>query len=245
LAGAGKTSLVKAYGEWLESSGYSVAYVNLDPGAKVLPYEPDLDVREYFTIEELMVERGLGPNGAFLAASEKLAELSEELVGRVSRLSEESDYVLVDTPGQMEMFVYREGGRLFVSKLKSAVPRTFSFFVVDGEYANRPQDLAVSLATAILVQVRLDIAVVPVVNKGDLVKDRELVEKLLKSPSALLEALLEGEGLGADVALRLAELVGEFSRAVRPVVVSAARGEGMEELHALAHEVFCACGDLT
>ena len=244
LAGSGKTTLAKAYSRWLKKNGYSVKVVNLDPGAKSLPYTPDLDVRRYFTIEELMLKHGLGPNGAFLKASEMLLEHSSTLLERISEFEASSDYVIVDTPGQMEMFVYRRSGSYFVSKLK-ALGSTLGVFIIDGEHANSPVDLAVSWTTSLLVQLKLDIPMVPVVNKRDLVSDIELVKSFVREPRSLIKVLLEEEGLLTDIAVRLVDLIEEYSQAIRPVLLSATKEEGLEELHSIAHEIFCTCGDLS
>uniref|UniRef100_A0A7J3ZIH9 GTPase n=1 Tax=Fervidicoccus fontis TaxID=683846 RepID=A0A7J3ZIH9_9CREN len=244
LAGSGKTTLTKAYSRWLRENGYEVRVVNLDPGAKSLPYTPDLDVRRYFTVEELMLKHGLGPNGAFVKASEMLLEYSNVLLERISELEASSDYVVVDTPGQMEMFVYRRSGGYFVARLK-ALGSTLGVFVIDGEHANSPVDLAVSWTTSLLVQLKLDVPMVPVVNKRDLIADVELVRSFVIEPKSLVRILLEEKGLLADVALRLVDLIKEYSRAVRPILLSATREEGLEELHSIAHEIFCTCGDLS
>ncbi|HIP65006.1 MAG TPA: GTPase, partial [Pyrodictium sp.] len=53
-AGSGKSHLVDAFGDWLEFNELSVARVNLDPAAEWLPYEPDVDVREYVDARKVM-----------------------------------------------------------------------------------------------------------------------------------------------------------------------------------------------
>ncbi|EQD73000.1 Protein of unknown function, ATP binding protein, partial [mine drainage metagenome] len=42
-AGAGKTTFVRAYREWLTTAGYDATVVNLDPGNDTADYEPDVD----------------------------------------------------------------------------------------------------------------------------------------------------------------------------------------------------------
>ena len=75
-AGSGKTTLTAALGKWIEENqGYNVGYINLDPGAETLPYNPDFDVREWFTVEDIMVKEDLGPNGAMIRAFLPLTEL--------------------------------------------------------------------------------------------------------------------------------------------------------------------------
>jgi len=114
-AGAGKSTLVKSYREWMENMSYDAITLNLDPGAEFLPYTPDVDIRENISLESVMQEYNLGPNGAQVVA----ADLMIQEVERVKELidSYDSDYVLVDTPGQLELFAFRESSSQLVRAL--------------------------------------------------------------------------------------------------------------------------------
>ncbi len=243
-AGSGKTSLVAAYSEWLEGQGYRVARVNLDPGAEGLPYSADFDIRNMFTVSEIMRRYRLGPNGALIKASDLIAgKVSEILRHRVFRRLH--DFVLIDTPGQMEIFVFRASGPRFIEGLKTRGP-VVGVFLVDGELVKSPVDLVVAWLTGLIVQMKMDIPVVPVVNKMDLVRDVEVVEKLIEDPLSLREEIAEkASGLIADVALDMAEILHKSTSAFRLVGISATRREGLDELHSLVHEAFCTCGDLS
>ena len=70
------------------------------------------------------------------------------------------------------MFVYRKSGQYFISKLKR-FSVIVGIFIIYGENVNSYVDLVVSWMTSILIQLKLDIPVVPIVNKAGLVKDRE------------------------------------------------------------------------
>ena len=69
-AGSGKSRLTAAYSDWLKMSKQDVAIVNLDPGVSVLPYSPEVDVRDYVDVGNLMEQYNLGPNGALIMAAE-------------------------------------------------------------------------------------------------------------------------------------------------------------------------------
>ncbi len=244
-AGSGKTSLAKAYAEWLKNNGYKVAIVNLDPGSRKLPYAPDLDIRDYFTVDEIMDKYGLGPNGAFMKASDMLLEYSNKILLNKIFVRKIHDFIIIDTPGQMEMFVYRKSGQYFISKLKK-LAAVMGVFIIDGENVASYVDLVVSWMTSILIQLKLDIPVVPIVNKSDLVKDRNIVELFIKYPEVFKRKILEAkEGLIADTAVQLIDIIRDFSQSLRPILVSAKTMEGIEDLHYIVHEVFCTCGDLS
>src|SRR5579863_1980996 len=101
-AGAGKTSLVSSFQGWLQAAGYDATVVNLDPGSESSTLAADIDIREWVRLSDVMDEYGLGPNGAQVAAADLIALKIFELKGALAELR--SDYVLVDTPGQVELF---------------------------------------------------------------------------------------------------------------------------------------------
>ena len=111
-AGSGKSTMVFAFQLWMNSQGLDCITVNLDPGAEALQYSPDLDVRDYVNIEEIMTEQGLGPNGAQVAAADMVAMNAKELADVLETF--ETNYVLIDTPGQIELFTFRASGPVLI-----------------------------------------------------------------------------------------------------------------------------------
>ena len=53
-AGTGKSTLCASLKEWYTHEGMNAAVVNLDPGAEFIPYEADVDVREWISISQIM-----------------------------------------------------------------------------------------------------------------------------------------------------------------------------------------------
>jgi len=100
-AGSGKTTMVGAFATWLNSQGLDCIKVNLDPGVDQLPYEPDVDIRDWISVPEIMKEQGLGPNGAQIAAADMLALNA----GEVAEVGTTAYGVLID--GMEEMGVHR------------------------------------------------------------------------------------------------------------------------------------------
>ncbi|MEM2273639.1 MAG: ATP/GTP-binding protein, partial [Candidatus Bathyarchaeia archaeon] len=110
-AGSGKSLFVKNFSAYLVNEGYRVKIVNLDPGVLNPGYESDFDIRSLFTVENIMREMGLGPNGAILEAMNKLTKID------LPRF-EDADYTLFDTPGQLEPFLFRDTGRIIIGKFE-------------------------------------------------------------------------------------------------------------------------------
>lgn len=76
-----------------------VALVNLDFANDILPYSPDIDIRDFFTIQQAMEEYELGPNGGLVFCMELLLQKIEWLYERIDAL--EVDYLVFDCPGQV------------------------------------------------------------------------------------------------------------------------------------------------
>jgi len=241
-AGAGKSALTAAFGKWIEqNTDQKVAYINLDPGCDFVPFEPDFDIRDYFTIAQVMRDESLGPNGAMVRAS----ELLEQKAGEFSRLINEieADIRLIDTPGQMEVFLFHGGPEM--TNLVEGV--TISLFLVDAEVTAKATGLVFTRLLGLSVGLRLGVPAISVLNKIDLAKDKLVdIDRMLSDVEHLKERVVkESSGVMIDLTLGLSKILPELLPAARLVKVSAKTGEGMQELYDIAHEIFCACGDLT
>jgi len=184
-AGSGKSALTSSLIGWLNERGNYAVGVNLDPGALTLPYEPDVDVRNYIDIMSLMKEMGLGPNGALILASDLLASRLKEVQEELESLN--PDYAIFDTPGQLELFSFRESGpyiaRRLVADEKAVV------FLFDGPVVSSPRNFVSIALLSASVQLRLGLPQVAVLSKSDLVEDVERILELASDPFMLEEEL--------------------------------------------------------
>ncbi|KAJ5894003.1 GPN-loop GTPase 3 [Penicillium taxi] len=104
-AGAGKTTFSNAIIQHLQNTRRSCFYINLDPAAETFNYQPDLDIRELITLEDVMEELGLGPNGGLIYCFEFLLQNLEFLSEALDPLSEEY-LIIFDMPGQIELYTH-------------------------------------------------------------------------------------------------------------------------------------------
>ena len=243
IAGSGKTTLTHALVSWLQDRGLDVRAVNLDPGAKTLPYDPALDVREIVTVDELMEKRGLGPNGAILEAVEVMAGRRSDLIREMEGIN--ADYLVIDTPGQTEAFALRSAGRAIVSSVASRF-RTSAIFLGEVVADYSLEDALTAALLAKVVELKLDVGVVPALNKADQARDEGLRELWTSVMRGELEAVKVKEGgVATDALIDLIQAVRSFGTPTRVALVSARDGTGLEELFDMLVEVWCACGDLT
>ncbi len=238
---SGKTSLTAAFGDWLvRELNADVRIVNLDAAVEKLPYVPDLDVRELIDFRKLMSEEGLGPNGAMIKAVDMLAGKSRELLNRLRRLR--TDYILVDTPGLSELFLLRDSGPKMIKVFKR-VALPLVIYLNDVAVSKSVSETIVAYLMSLVARLRLDVPVIPVLSKSDLLK-RQLKKTFLDEVSSLVEKTDQG-GLLSELTSELAKILRMYAIPTRMIAVSAVTREGLQSLYSVIHEVFCACGDLT
>ena len=210
-AGSGKSTMVYAFQLWMNSQGLDCVTVNLDPGAESLAYAPDVDVKDWVDLESIIREQGLGPNGAQIAAADMLALNAKEIADVLDTF--ETNYFLIDTPGQIELFTFRSSGPAIID----AFGRDDSAFVYlnDPNLVRSPSGFISAVLLSAIVQFRHALPFVNVLSKSDLLPEEEL-ERVVKwslDPIALYEALV------ADAATPKTLLDVEFMQSMETIGV--------------------------
>ena len=194
-AGSGKSLLTSSLFEWLTVSKQKVGIVNLDPGVIVLPYTPNLDVRDYVNIRDLMEEHQLGPNGALVMATDLIAGQINTLAAEVEDLN--LDLVLVDTPGQMELFAFRISGQVMAKELTKR--QKILVYLFDSVFSINPLNYVSNLFLSAAVYNRFLLPQVHVLSKCDLLPP-EKMEGILdwSTNQETLETAIEQKLKAAD-----------------------------------------------
>ncbi|MCW4046289.1 MAG: ATP/GTP-binding protein [Candidatus Bathyarchaeota archaeon] len=173
-AGSGKSLFTAAFSEWLKMSKQDVATVNLDPGALKLPYSPDVDVRNYVDVGNLMEKYGLGPNGALIMAADLIADEVENITKDIEAV--DADIVLVDTPGQMELFAFRASGPYIVSEL-TREPKAI-VYLFDAVFSVNPLNYVSNMFLSAAVYNRFFQPQIHLLSKCDLIP-RKAADKIV------------------------------------------------------------------
>jgi len=168
-AGSGKSLLTASFNEWLKVGKQKAATVNLDPGVLNLPYVPDIDIRDYIDINQIMEEYSLGPNGALVLAADLIAEEAERLGGEIEDL--QSDVVIVDTPGQMELFAFRASGPYIANELTKEQKAIIYLF--DAVFSFNPLNYVSNMFLSAAVYNRFFFPQLHVLSKCDLLPPEE------------------------------------------------------------------------
>ncbi|MEX0656876.1 MAG: ATP/GTP-binding protein [Nitrosopumilaceae archaeon] len=167
-AGSGKSLLTSKIYEYYTRNSAFAAVLNLDPGVESLPYTCDIDVRDFVDIVSIMRQYDLGPNGSLIMANDLIASKIDELQNEIDRIN--PDYLLVDTPGQIELFAYRTSGPFFIQNLRSE--EKANIFLFDGSLITSPINFVSVSLLATSIKLRLNIPTVNVLTKSDLIGEK-------------------------------------------------------------------------
>ncbi|MEM0140296.1 MAG: ATP/GTP-binding protein [Ferroplasma sp.] len=164
-AGTGKSTFCGAYKDWLIQNDYNAIIVNLDPGADYLPYEPDIDVREFISLDDVMSTYSLGPNGAQVVAADLMLDNADKIKSKLG--SYDDYYIIFDTPGQIELFSFRPGSTMLVEAL--AGKQAMLAFISDSVVSQEPSGFVSESMLFGSVYSRFYIPMIFVLNKIDLI----------------------------------------------------------------------------
>ena len=242
-AGSGKTMLTHAFNEWCHRQRYDSITVNLDPGVKKLPYSPEIDVREWISLEEVMKEYNLGPNGAQIVCADMLALNAKEVEERLGEYR--ADYVIIDTPGQLELFVFRSAGKVIIEQLGKE--NAILLFLIDPSLVTTPSHFVSQLMLSATTQFRLDVPLVNALTKIDIVDEKMLKHIIEWSENAerlQQELLYHSPSLYQQMSEGIIRVIKDMEAHTRLIPVSSETWEGMEDLYATVQNIFYGGEDL-
>ena len=227
-AGAGKSLLTSKLKEYYAKNATFPITLNLDPGVASLPYSPDIDVRDYIDLNSLMEQYELGSNGSLIMANDLIATKIDDIQKEADTIN--PDYLIVDTPGQIELFAYRQSGPFFVNEF--IAEEKMNLFLFDGTMVSTPENFVSLTLLSTSIILRLGLPTVNVITKTDLIQEK--LEKVLRwsGTDSQLEADLAGEVNGDTFSL-ISDMLSSLNRhdfQQDLIPVSNATGDGMVNL---------------
>ena len=242
-AGSGKSTLTYNFKQWMELKGLDCVTVNLDPGAEHLPYEPDVDIRDWISLKEIMDSYELGPNGAQIAAADMLALNTSDLKESIDAFK--TDYIILDTPGQLELFVFREAGKYIVKFLNPK--RSVIAYLLDHALAKTASGFVSQLLLSISTQYRLNEPQFNILSKSDMLsdKEKELVLGWSEDPDYLSNALYnEKASVYREMSEGLLNVISSFGNQQRLFPTGKEKYEGIADLYTYIQFQFSGGEDL-
>jgi GTPase SAR1 family protein len=148
-------------------------------------------------------------------------------------------YVLIDTPGQLELFAFRESSKIIVEALGR--DRSMLAYLSDPMLCRKPNGFVSSMMLSALVQFRLQLPMINLLSKADTLSEDE-AERMIdwfENPDALYGDFLDEDSdpqtvVGMEL-FKALENTGVFG-GIRSV--SAEAETGLEEIYASAQLTF-------
>lgn len=178
--------------------------INLDPAVHTVPFDSNIDIRDSVNYKEVMKSYNLGPNGGILTSlnlfATKIDQVLDLLEKRTALDPTKPDatpikHILVDTPGQIEVFVWSASGSILLDSLASSFPTVIAYIIDTPRTASTSTFMSNMLyACSILYKTRLPMILV--FNKTD-VKDAEFAKEWMTDFEAFQAALREEEETGS------------------------------------------------
>ncbi|KAL4400392.1 GTPase [Malassezia pachydermatis] len=254
---AAQAAMAEATNETHETRPTRPYLINIDPAVATLGYAPNVDIRDTVDYTRVMEEYKLGPNGGILTSLNLFTTKFDQVLQLVEKRANEVEHVVLDTPGQIEIFTWSASGSIITDSLASAMP-TVLVYVVDTPRTTAPATFMSNMLYACSILYKSRLPFILVFNKIDVqphafamewMQDFEAFQRALASghardPSAQAlhgdEPVKDGtpstfESRGEEPSYlnslmnSMSLVLDEFYQNLRAVGVSSATGEGMDD----------------
>ncbi|CAN7109425.1 unnamed protein product [Brassica rapa subsp. narinosa] len=227
MAGNGKTSFLHRLVCHTFDSNKRGYVLNLDPAVMSLPFGANIDIRDTVKYKEVMKQYNLGPNGGIMTSLNLFATKFDEVVSVIEKRADQLDYVLVDTPGQIEIFTWSASGAIITEAFASTFP-TVVTYVVDTPRSTSPITFMSNMLYACSILYKTRLPLVLAFNKTD-VADHKFALEWMEDFEVFQAAIQSDNSYTSTLANSLSLSLYEFYRNIRSVGVSAITGSGMDD----------------
>ena len=211
MAGSGKSTFTSSLQAHPPSHANTTPpyFVNLDPAVTQTGYSPNVDIRDTIDYQRLMQEYNLGPNGGILTALNLFTTKFDQVLGILEKRSSDVDHIVMDTPGQIEIFTWSASGTIITDSRATCMP-TVVAYIIDTPRTLAPATFMSNMLYACSIMYKTKLPFILVFNKTDLqshqfaldwMKDFELFQEALKAGSNPTEPI-QLNAMGGQSAMR-------------------------------------------
>lgn len=226
MAGSGKTTLVQRLVSHMGMKKIPRYVINLDPAVHEVPYPCNVDIRSSIDYKEVMKQYGLGPNGAIVTALNLFATQFDTVAEFCVNKQSELDYLLVDTPGQIEVFTWSASGTIITEALALSFP-TCVLYVLDTTRVSSPATFMSNMLYACSILYKTRLPFVMAFNKCDAASPAMPME-WMKDFDALDSALSSDGGYMSNLTRSMSLVLQTFYEQLTAVSCSALTGENID-----------------
>lgn len=238
MAGSGKTTWVQRLTAHLHTVKRPPYVVNLDPACSDVPYPANVDIRDTVKYKEVMKQYGLGPNGGIVTSLNLFSTRFDQVMQLIRKRKSELEYVIFDTPGQIEVFTWSASGSIITETLASEFP-TVVVYVMDMVRSVSPVTFMSNMLYACSILYKTKLPFVIAMNKVDVV-DHQFAVQWMQDFEAFQDALQGETSHISNLSRSLSLVLDEFYANINTVGVSAVTGKGvlefLEALQKARHE---------
>lgn len=248
MAGSGKTTFMQRINAHLHTktqkpSPAQPPYVlNLDPAVRSVPFDSNIDIRDSVNYKEVMKQYNLGPNGGILTSlnlfSTKIDQVMEILEKRCLPQQPARplpSHIIVDTPGQIEVFVWSASGNILLSSLASSFPTVIAYVIDTPRTTENTSTFMSNMLYAISILYKTKLPMILVFNKTDVKSEDEAVE-WMRDFESFQDAVRreedearEGGNYMGPLLNSMSLVLEEFYNHLSVVGVSSMTGDGVED----------------
>ena len=247
--------------------------MNLDPAVLNVPFDSNIDIRDSVNYKEVMKQYSLGPNGGILTSLNLFATKVDQVLALLekrclppkpptpsstsastpSTQSQPSSaptttkpikYMIVDTPGQIEVFVWSASGAILLDALASSFPTVLAY-IIDTPRTTSTSTFMSNMLYACSILYKTKLPMILVFNKID-VQDASFASEWMTDFEAFQAALKKeedegsfggieggsgggGSGYMGSLLNSMSLMLEEFYRHLNVVGVSSVTGQGVNE----------------
>lgn len=237
MAGAGKTTFMQRLNSHLRRRRHTPYILNLDPAVLNLPYPPNVDIRDTINYKQVMKQYNLGPNGGILTSLNLFTTKFDQVLQLLDKRAAEKkmSHILIDTPGQIEIFTWSASGAIITDSLASSFPTVLTY-VVDSPRSKSCSTFISSMLYAVSILYKTKLPMIIVFNKTDIESCDERVE-WMRDFEKFQEALRREEdqnhgnssGYMNSLMNSMSLVLEEFYNHLDVVGVSAMTGDGFDD----------------